>query len=407
MGYRTKRDVLKSIAARKKVNNGKEAVVYDAYLGYDPYSKKQVRMQSADLQELKSRIERFFITHRIGGDVAVRLKPNEAMDAREALDILASRGIKSTLTDIVQKWLGGSALSNDRIDKDNDKRIDEAYNLFLGSLIGKSEVYIKALKSRVGNFVKSIGKDTVLSSISAPMIVKDIKSRVLDEANVKTWKTYNNHLGDIKTFLAWCAKPQNGFIAQSPLIGVDKISIPYHNPEYMRAEDVAALFKTLALHANECPCDLADAILSFFCGMRQSEIERVRDGDEAVKIALDATEPFIRVVKVKGSTRGARPRVFKISQQALAWMRSFDFCAAVKMPNNNFRDHLIMRAEEAGISVPKNAGRHTFITMHAAAYHDQNLLSSIVGNTEGVRANSYDGVEVETNGRAYFAIMPN
>jgi hypothetical protein len=63
-------------------------------------------------------------------------------------------------------------------------------------------------------------------------------------------------------------------------------------------------------------------------------------------------------------------------------------------------------AKEAGVSLPENAGRHTFITMYAAAYHDQAKLTSIVGNTEGVRANSYDGVEVETNGVAYFAIMP-
>lgn len=36
-----------------------------------------------------------------------------------------------------------------------------------------------------------------------------------------------------------------------------------------------------------------------------------------------------------------------------------------------------------------------------------NLLSSIVGNTEGVRVHSYDGVEVEKNGKAYFAITPS
>ena len=44
--------------------------------------------------------------------------------------------------------------------------------------------------------------------------------------------------------------------------------------------------------------------------------------------------------------------------------------------------------------------------MHAAAYHDQALLTSLVGNTEGVRVKSYNGVEVEKNGKAYFEIKP-
>ena len=74
--------------------------------------------------------------------------------------------------------------------------------------------------------------------------------------------------------------------------------------------------------------------------------------------------------------------------------------------NNYFRRHLVKYAAKAEIKLPGNAGRHTFITMFAAAYHDQPLLTSIVGNTEGVRANSYDGMEIEANGKAYFSITP-
>ena len=138
--------------------------------------------------------------------------------------------------------------------------------------------------------------------------------------------------------------------------------------------------------------------------MRQIEIERVREGDSSVRISLE--DCFIRVIKCKGSLRGVRPRAFRIPEQAEAWMRSFDFLAAVKTPNVRFRAHMNEYAKTAGVTLPKNAGRHTFITMYEAVHHDANALSAIVGNTEGVRSRSYNGVELEREGKAYFAIMP-
>jgi integrase len=282
--------------------------------------------------------------------------------------------------------------------------VGEAYKLFMASHIDKSADYKKTLKSRVGRWVEEFGSDRMLSDITAQEVTMALRKRLVDDKDQKTWTTYNKHLGDIKTFVGWCAKPERKFIESSPLEGVSGLAIAYKEPEYVKAGDVEKLFRTLERHKDDAPSDLADAVLSFFCGMRQSEILRVRDGDGSVKI--DIAEGFVRVVKVKGATHGTRPRAFKLSEQALAWMRSFDFMSAVAEKNAKFRVHLTKRAKEAGIILPKNAGRHTFITMHAAAYHDQNQLTSIVGNTEGVRASSYDGIEVEKNGKAYFAIMP-
>lgn len=401
MSYLTKKEALNGIRIRTRIRNGVKSTAYDAYLGYDPFSGRQKRMQSNDLASLKAEIDRFYALHKVGGDASVRLKAHEAVDAREALDLLSQHGKVISLTEVVQRWLGETDATPVR-----SKTLGEAYDEFLASLVGKSADYLKALRYRIGKFICELGRDTPLASITAQAVVKDLKDRLLDKGDEKTWKTYNNHLGDIKTFFGWCAKPEQGFITASPVAEVKKIVLHYHDPEYAKADDIGKLFAVLVKHADESPADLADAILSFFCGLRQCEIDRVRDGEAAVKVALDAPEPFIRVVRQKGATSGKRPRAFRISEQAISWMRSFDFTAAIRIPNNRFRRHLVERAREAGVDLPKNAGRHTFITMYAAAYHDQAKLTSIVGNTEGVRANSYDGVEVEANGRAYFAITP-
>lgn len=412
MSYRTKKDVLSNISTRRKRRDGVEYTTHDAYLGYDPYTGKQVRMQSSDLAELKARIERFYVEYRAGGDAAARLKPHEATDAREAIDLLAAHGKRLSLAEVVRNWLDGSgspegaSKSVEKTPEGRGKTLGEAYDAFMESLVGRSKIYERTLKSRLGAFVDDFGRETGLDCITAGAVVKSLEGRLLDRNDDRTWKTYNNHLGDIKTFFGWCAKSTQKYIEASPVAEVEKLVIPYHDPEYVRAEDIGRLFEAIVRHSRKNPADLADAILSFFCGMRQCEIARIRNGEKSAKIVLDAPEPFIRIVEVKGATRGERPRVIRFSDQALAWIRSFDFASAVTIPNKQFRRHLVEYAGEAGIALPANAGRHTFITMHAAAYHDQNLLSSIVGNTEGVRANSYDGVEVETNGRAYFAITP-
>ena len=377
MSYLPKKSVIDGIRARKRVRNGSETTIYDAYLGYDPFSGKQKRMQNADLDKLKAEIDKFYVAHKVGGDAAVRLKAHEALDAREALDLLAQRGKGVSLTEVVRRWLGGAGAA-----PVSDKTIGDAYDGFMASLVGKSPDYLKTLRSHIGSFISEFGRDTPLSSVTAQAVVRNLKERILDKDNEKTWKTYNNHLGDLKTFFGWCAKSEQGFLGSSPIADVKKLVLRYHDPEYVKADEIGRLFGALVCHADENPADLADAILSFFCGMRQCEIERVREGPGAVEINLD--EGFVIVKKGKGYTRGIRKRSFTLSEQAKAWMRSFDFMAAVAVSNKQFRRHLVERAKEAKVKLPKNAGRHTFITMYAAAYHDQAKLTSIVGNTEGL-----------------------
>ena len=82
--YRTKRAVIDGIKTRIRQRNGVDTTLYDAYLGYDPFSGKQKRLSSANLDDLKAQIDDFYAKYKVGGDAAVRLKASEAQDAREA-----------------------------------------------------------------------------------------------------------------------------------------------------------------------------------------------------------------------------------------------------------------------------------------------------------------------------------
>lgn len=401
MSYLPKKVVLAGIKSRTRTRNGNPTTIYEAYFGYDPFTKKPKRLQGTDLKRLKEDIERFYIEHKTGGDAAARLSPVEALDAREAIDTLSAHQMSISLTECVRRFLAGQTAA----DKSTAViTVGAAYEKFLAAQFGKSKDYLRSLRSHVGKWIELFGSGKPITDVTPQQVKDDLTERLVDEDDQKTWKTYNNHLGDIKTFMSWCAKMEQHFIDRSPLEGMAKLKPDWKDPEYMKAADVAQLFAVMRRHADERPQDLAYAVLSFFCGMRQSEIARTPLGKDAINISIE--DRFIRVGKPKGITNGVKPRCFTIPDQALAWMRGFDFMAAIVQTNPNFRRRLVIYAEEAKIKLPGNCGRHTFITMHSAAYHDPKLLSSIVGNSEDVRANAYDGIVSEKEGREYFAILP-
>ena len=345
MSYRTKREVLAGIGKRVRMRNGVESVMYDAYLGYDPYTKKQKRMQSSDLSELKAQIERFYIEHRVGGDAAARLQPFEATDAREAIDLLKAHGEAISLAETVRRYLGGHIAAKQAC----AVKLGDALAKFIDAQVGKSDGYLRSIKCHVGAFIDRFGPEKEVCEVMAADVTDDIRERILDKDNPKTWKTYNNHLGSLKTFFKWCARSDQGYIEKSPLEDAKRIIIAWTDPAYVKVDDVKKLFVAIANGSASCREDLADSVLSFFCGMRNAEIERVREGSKSVNI--DVENGFIRVVKCKGSTQGRRPRAFNIPEPALTWMRAFDFSTAVLRPNPLFRHHLIEYAKAAKYAV--------------------------------------------------------
>ena len=399
MSYLQKRDVLASIKTRSLVHNGENYIISEAYLGTEPYSKKPVRLASKSETKLKKKIEEFYRKLNAGGDYAVLLTAYQSADARNALDLLKKNGLEISLTECVRRIVekgSGEKCST---------KLSEAYSKYIAAQEGKSEHHVRAVKSRVGTFVTSFGGDRLLSELTAKEVGENLERRFYDKKTEEQKTTYNNHLGYIKSFVSWCVNPEQGYITTNPLEYMKQKVKVWRDVEYLAAEDCDALFHFME-GENEYATDLADCILSFMCGMRQSEIERVRLGKSAVVINLD--EKFIRVIACKGATKGIQPRVFTIPDNAYRWMKSFDFMDAVMQPNTKFREHLREIADKAGIThLPKNCGRHTFCTMFDAAFHDQVQLTAIAGNSEDIRARHYNGLATEKEGRRFFAILPS
>lgn len=412
MSFLSKKDVLASIRTRVQTIHGAYYTIFEAYFGTHPFTKKAVRKYAKTEKKIKDKINAFFDSLETGGASMATLTPRQAFDANQALAKLKSANLDYTLeqcVDFVIRGCGPNGLANAQGAKAQERpaiSIGEAHRRYSEAKSGKSEAYMRDIRFRAGKWVVAFGKDRPLTDVTAAEVKRHLTETYYKPNEVKSWVTYNNHLGSIKSFMAWCADDEQGYLEKSPVDGMKRIDIPYRQPEYVKAADAQKLFSELwnKRNVNSGGADLAYSILSFFCGMRQSEIERVRLGDAAVKICLD--ERFIRVGLPKGVTKGIRPRTFTIPDQALAWMRAFDFMDHAIAYNPKFRRHIKEAGERAGVTIPGNAGRHTFITMFEAVHHDQSALTAIVGNTEDVRAKSYNGVELKREGEAYFSILP-
>lgn len=395
MSYRPKKAVLDGITVRRRERHGVVQTVYDAYLGYDPFSRKQKRLQASTLEELKTKIQKFYVALSSGGDAAVRLKPDEAIDARGALDLLAQANMPISLTEAVRRLLRGESAAPSNC----TTTVGKAYDAYYASFGNEQVQHKKAVFYRVGAWVEDFGRDRMLSDATAKDIDEWLKKKCANSP-----KTFNNHLTYIKTFFNWCIKRPRGWIAENPVEGMDKKRIAYKEPEYMAPGDVERVFRELEKMKSTRPDLLAYGILSFFCGVRREEILRMAQMPDAATVNIEDETVIIR--KPKGWTKGITPRSFPIQGNALAWMKSFPFEASVKDIGDHCADDVKEIARRLHVTMPKNAGRHTFITMHVAAFGNPSNTDAIVGTSAKMRVSNYCGLTSKKNGEEYFAIMP-
>ncbi len=389
MGYRTKKEVLSSIARRVRGDR----VIYDAYVGYDSITKKQRRFQNKDIGKLKQDIEKFYSTIKNHGDFGVILKPYEAVDARKAYDMLRESHCNLTLESIVTEYLYAKKTPA------GTKELGDAFDEYFTTFSKDQAMHKKAVGTRVGRFVEIFGRNVPLASVTA----KDV-SAWLEEKYGHSPKSYNNYLSYIKTFFNWCTKPEQGYIHENPLSGLSLKSIAYKEPEYLHAEAARKLFTLLEANKDEHPEYIIYAALSFFCGIRREEILRMALMPDAANVNLE--DETIRISKPKGWTKGITPRAFHIMDCARAWLSLVPYEESVKLINERTTKQIYDLAEKNGITIPHNAGRHTFITMHVALNGDPAKTEAMAGTSKQMRVSSYCGLASHKEGEEYFSIFP-
>lgn len=395
MKFKTRREALASVKERKRVVGGKKVVSYDAYLGTDPITKSVKRMYDSDRQRLVQRIEEFYSALDHHGDIGSLLTPAQIIDARAAYDLLDGAKMNTTLREAIHLFIDHAREAAEI----SSKPLGEAYDEYLSSFGPLQYKHIASVKYRVGKWAAAYGLDKPVSEVRAADIVS-----FLDRKHASSPKTWNNCLVYIRSFLSWCCASMRGYAVRNVLADVKTKSIEWKEPEYVTPDVMERIVRILEGDVAEHPERLAYIVLNAFCGIRREEIIRMAKMPDAARVSL--VDETIRIGKPKGYQKGIRPRAFHIPANALAWMKSFDFAWGLARVNPHTSDRISAVAKDNGIRYVHNAGRHSFITMHCAAYGDPAKTEAIVGTSSAMRAAHYMGLASKAEGEAYFSIFP-
>jgi integrase len=151
-------------------------------------------------------------------------------------------------------------------------------------------------------------------------------------------------------------------------------------------------------------------VLNFFCGIRRSTVERLDWADVSVK------QQHVIVPRYKGKNQ-KRYRV-SIAKNALVWLKPYaKDSGSILVPSKAFqtfgkpskrrtRELVVAAADTARVTLPDNAGRHTFISMHVA-YHESIEKTALEADTspEIIKSNYLD-IVTKPEATKFWAIRP-
>jgi integrase len=394
MHIRDKKEVLDNITPRPHERFSKGAIktytTFEAYIGISEDGRK-IRLGASTVDALKKKIELYYSSARTASVGIFELRPNEVYDAKVALRMLRDRKSDLTLTELARRHLEGADGAV------VPKTLGEAFKEYLDGIPDIQVLQRKAVVNRVQRMCKSIGADRLCHEVTAKEMGEYFYAIETDSA-----KTYNNHASYCKTFFEWCSKKARRYVIENPMSDFNYQKVIHGRPEYMKVEDVEKLFK--ALQESKRKDLLAVATLSYFCGVRSDEIERLAQTPEDIRI----DEGSIIIAKPKGYTQGRGQRVVHIEPNAKEWLRLAD---TGKMLDGYSGVAYAIRAidniaDKAGVSLCKNAGRHSYITYHVAHGGDPSKTAANCGTSLKMLRDNYNGLETKANGARYFGIVP-
>lgn len=426
---RSKAEAIRAIRPVTKKVNGKLYGMFVSWLGSDPISGRRLEIVRADRRVLLQEIDKFYSTVRNGvqpGDALQAMNPSDVEELRRSRlvleDVLGRKPEKGAIPNVLQEFAearlalnqagfdGISIVEAVRQFAASHKGLTEttlstALDKFLSTLNDSQETYRNIIQTRVGKAIMELGAERLVSSIKPTEAMNYLQNAFGD----KSEKHFNNNLQDLKTFFNWCARPVNGFCRENPLASAVKKRIPHTRIKFLDVDDTKTLFSFLAEEARRKERGKAivwASALWFFCGCRMAEIHRLTWGD------FDETDGTVLVAEPKGFQHGIPPRFVKMPDAAKEWIKAFPLKRgeATESVFKRFFDSAQLlsnaigkMAKRANVDLPRNSGRHTFITMHVAAFHDAGRTEQMVGTSSTMRRTHYQGLVKEDEALRYFS----
>jgi len=331
--------------------------------------------------------------------VATRLTPGQLIEAEAAYEALGDRG---TLAGAVALFLDRAA------PPEAPKAITDAIRAFLKDkesegLRPQSICQLESTCRRFSSFAtgQSIVYVHDISTAILEAFLRRIRAKNGGEASRKTW---NNTRGELSSWLGWCCDNSRRWIKENPAAAISIRKLDgTAEPEILTVARAARMMRDAETFADG---KLARFVaLAMFAGIRPGSSKRTpgemdrlaaqQKPDELINLKTG----FITIPADCSKTR--KRRQIKIRPALHAWIEATD---GHDIKPVNF-DRLYKKFRKRH-NLAHDELRHTFISMHVAAWRSIGDAALEAGNTERVINEHYLNTVLQSTAEAFWRIAP-
>lgn len=381
--------------------NKETGVVYASWvvdLGKTQNGKRE-RHAFKTFNEAQSWLRKYKKAQSKYGQLAGILSSGQYALAVDAFKKLLGAGLKdAALSEAVDLLITRNGLIHEHLS------IEEAVKRYVAHF-ADNQAYKKTVDGWLGKFASFFGPEQPVTSLGQDEIVEFFEA--VDRAGYAS-KTYNNILIAVKAFGNWCVSKH--YMAENPADNVNPHCIAYKDPSFVPVEKLRTAFANLEADTSTFSEEskqwlIGFMALSFFCGIRTSEIMRLSED----AIHPEDERPYVRISTTKGAAKGIKGRIVDLEPNAAAWLKKYPFPGGKSMSGLAYLRKQAIEGPLAEVAeaFSKNVGRHSYITYHTAKYRDYARTEAYVGTSSSMRTRHYQGLATTAEGEAYFHIFPS
>ena len=324
------------------------------------------------------------------------LKRKRAIDALNAYEILRKHRINVSLSDIAAEYVRSYKATLSIPSCSLGKCCETFYDSVPVSQVRNRDTY----RSLIRRILDALPLDMPLRSLTETDCLKFLES-------ASHPGTFNSLLRRTKALLNWAVRKK--YIPRNPASGVALKVCPYQEPAFFNVGKVERIFRIAVKQPYEGDVPMGMFLtLGFYAGLRTSEILRTRWEDVRVE------EGLIRIPMPKGITNGGKPRIVELEPKAVRLLQRFAEMSRAEMSSLIVpsvwkvsqwkKAHLKPRGLSWGNDEHHNVMRHTYATMHVAAFRDAGVTALNLGHGEGIRIleKHYRGLASHAEGLRYW-----
>jgi integrase len=212
-------------------------------------------------------------------------------------------------------------------------------------------------------------------------------------------RTINGALGHVRSLFAWARRM--GHVGMDPSEGIEHKSQVNEEIEALSLSECARLLK----RAMQEPRMMPYVALGLFTGMRRAELERLR----WEQVEWSEQTVIVQAKKVKTRQR----RVVDVPDVAVAWIEAAGWTkekrvAKGRVAPSNLKEMWPVFWKAAGFERwPNNGLRHTFASMHYAAYQDEAKLQAMMGHRSAAMLHQhYRALKTKKEAKKFWSLKP-